>query len=48
MEITSYTHPSFWKCYKRLPKEVQELADKKFAIFRSNPLLIKLSLFKTI
>jgi mRNA-degrading endonuclease RelE of RelBE toxin-antitoxin system len=37
MEIASYTHPSFWKCYKKLPKEIQELAEKKFSIFRSNP-----------
>ena len=37
MEIVSYTHPSFWKCYKKLPKEIQKLADKKFSLFRSNP-----------
>lgn len=22
MEIVSYTHPSFWKRYKKLPKEI--------------------------
>jgi len=37
MEIVSYTHPSFWKCYKKLPKEIQELADKKFSLFQLNP-----------
>ena len=37
MEIASYTHPSFWKCYKKLPAEIQRLADKKFTLFRSNP-----------
>ncbi len=37
MEIVSYTHLSFWKYYKKLPKKIQELADKKFSLFRSNP-----------
>ena len=37
MEIVSYTHPTFWKCYRKLPKEIQELADKKFSLFLSNP-----------
>jgi hypothetical protein len=37
MEIASFTHSSFWKCYKKLPTEIQRLADKKFTLFRSNP-----------
>ena len=37
MGIVSHTHPDFWKCYNRLPKAVQKLADRKFDLFRSNP-----------
>ena len=28
---------SRWKCYNRLPKEIQNPADKKFSVFRSDP-----------
>ena len=37
MGLVSHTHLNFWKCYKLLPKEIQDLADKKFALFRSDP-----------
>lgn len=37
MGIVSRTHPDFWKCYRDLPKAIQDLADKKFALFRSDP-----------
>ena len=37
MGLASHTHPNFWKCYRLLPKEIQDLADKKFAIFRADP-----------
>ena len=37
MGLVSHTHPDFWKCYRSLPKEVQDLADKKFELFQSDP-----------
>jgi hypothetical protein len=37
MGIVSHTHPDFWKCYALLPQEIQDLADKKFALFRIDP-----------
>jgi hypothetical protein len=32
--VRSHLLPSFWKCYKRLPKRIQELADKNFVLFK--------------
>ena len=29
--------PSFWQCYKVLPADVRELADKNFALLRDDP-----------
>ena len=29
--------PSFWENYKKLPKEVRELADKSYYLLKSNP-----------
>lgn len=29
--------PSFWKCYHQLPQQIQNLADKNFALFKANP-----------
>ena len=31
------TLPRFWKHYRQLPKETQELADKNFELLKSNP-----------
>lgn len=31
------TLPSFWETYEKLPVEVQELADKSFALLKVNP-----------
>jgi len=28
--------PRFWRCYRRLPEEVQRLADKCYALLRQN------------
>lgn len=30
-------NPSFWACYKSLPKEVQSVADKNFIILKEDP-----------
>jgi len=29
--------PEFWICYKALPKPVQQLADKSFALLKNDP-----------
>ena len=29
-------HPDFWTCYRQLPDEIQELADKNFELLKSN------------
>jgi len=34
--VTSHALPSFWKCHERLPRHVQQLADKNFALFKEN------------
>jgi hypothetical protein len=31
------TSSSFWYCYERLPLEIQQLADKKFLLLKSDP-----------
>lgn len=31
------TLPRFWRHYQQLPKEVQELADRSFALLKSDP-----------
>ncbi len=35
--MSYFTSPSFWDCYERLPKQIQELADKNFEILKENP-----------
>ena len=35
--MNHYASPEFWACYRGLPVEVQSLADKSFALLRSNP-----------
>jgi hypothetical protein len=37
MGLRSFTHPEFWTCYHRLPKQIQNLADKKFKLFKEDP-----------
>lgn len=32
-----FTSPEFWACYRGLPKPVQELADKSFALLKNDP-----------
>lgn len=31
------TTPAFWKCYDKLPKDIQRLADQKFELLKKNP-----------
>jgi len=32
-----YASPSFWECYEKLPKRVQDVADKNFELLKENP-----------
>ena len=34
--MNHYASPEFWACYRALPAEVQSLADKSFALLRSD------------
>ncbi|HEX28875.1 TPA: hypothetical protein ENG04_02200 [Candidatus Poribacteria bacterium] len=31
-----FASPSFWECYRKLPRDVQELADKNFELLKEN------------
>ena len=35
--MNHFATADFWYCYRRLPAEIQELADKNFALLRENP-----------
>jgi hypothetical protein len=35
--VNHRTLPRFWQHYRQLPQEIQELADKNFALLKSNP-----------
>ena len=35
--MNHHASPDFWSCYRALPEEVQELADKSFALLKGNP-----------
>ena len=37
MPFLRFTTPQFWKLYHALPAEIQELADKNYALLKSNP-----------
>ena len=41
-----FTSPSFWKEYEKLPKHIQELADKNFEILKENSMHPSLHLKK--
>ncbi|HPM79763.1 MAG TPA: hypothetical protein PLF81_03660 [Candidatus Anammoximicrobium sp.] len=32
-----FTLPSFWRCYRRLPSDVQQLADKSYELLQADP-----------
>jgi len=32
-----YASPKFWACYKTLPQETKDLADKNFELLKANP-----------
>jgi hypothetical protein len=35
--VRHFTAPSFWKAYSKLPRNIQILADKNFALLKENP-----------
>lgn len=35
--MRSFTQPSFWKLYRRLPEHVQKQARESYRLFASNP-----------
>ena len=35
--MTHYALPRFWQRYRQLPEEVQQLADKNFAVLQADP-----------
>lgn len=35
--MTHHANPRFWRCYRALPTEIRALADRNYAILKSNP-----------
>jgi hypothetical protein len=35
--VNHFASPEFWAYYRALPKQVQELADKSFALLKNDP-----------
>jgi hypothetical protein len=35
--MTHLALPRFWECYHRLPRQVQELADKNYELLKTDP-----------
>jgi hypothetical protein len=35
--LKSKALPSFWKCFEKLPSEIQELARQKYRLWQRNP-----------
>jgi hypothetical protein len=35
--MNHFATSDFWYCYRQLPAEIQDLADKNFALLRQNP-----------
>jgi hypothetical protein len=35
--MTHIALPRFWQCYRRLPADVQKLADKNFELLKADP-----------
>jgi hypothetical protein len=42
------TLPRFWQHYQQLPKEVQELADKNYALLKVDPQHVSLHFKKVV
>jgi len=35
--VTHRANPRFWRCYRGLPKDVRELADRNYQLLRADP-----------
>jgi hypothetical protein len=35
--VNHRAHTRFWKCYRALPADIRELADRNYALLRQNP-----------
>ena len=35
--MSHFTRASFWESYRRLPQEIQDIADKSYGLLRENP-----------
>jgi hypothetical protein len=35
--LNHFTVPDFWEAYNKLPKKIQKLSDKNFALLKENP-----------
>jgi hypothetical protein len=35
--MNHFASPNFWKCYRALPANIRELADKNFALLQTDP-----------
>ena len=35
--MTHHANPRFWRCYRALPAEIRELADRNYEILKTNP-----------
>jgi hypothetical protein len=35
--VKHHANPRFWRCYRALPTETRELADRNYEILKSNP-----------
>jgi hypothetical protein len=36
-DLKHFTTPEFWECYRQLPKEIQELANKNYELLKADP-----------
>jgi hypothetical protein len=45
--VTHHATSRFWRCYQELPKEIRDLADRKYALLKTDPAHVSLRFKKT-
>ena len=45
--MTHHATPRFWRCYRELPEEIRDLADRKYALLETDPAHVSLHFKKT-
>jgi mRNA-degrading endonuclease RelE of RelBE toxin-antitoxin system len=35
--LTHHAGSDFWRCYRKLPSEIRDLADRSYALLKANP-----------